>query len=78
MANKNTIPDQILEIFDSLQWKQVAAEELANFTVTGIESGCGCITICGVYPFLGTQLYVFNIYHNEESAYLQIQRAMVP
>ena len=71
MENRNTIPDQILEKFDNLQFEQVTAAELNNFTVTGIdETGCGCITLCG--------LYVFNIYYDEESAYMQFQRALIP
>ena len=79
MENRNTIPDQILEKFDNLQFEQVTAAELNNFTVTGIdETGCGCITLCGLYPIKGMQLYVFNIYYDEESAYMQFQRALIP
>ena len=78
MKKTSTLPDQILEKFDDLQFEQVTAAELNNFTVTGIDGeGLGCITLCGLYPLLGTQLYVFNIYQDEESAFMQFQRAMV-
>lgn len=78
MKKTSTLPDQILEKFDDLQFEQVTAKELNNFTITGIDSeGLGCITLCGLYPLLGTQLYVFNIYQDEESAFMQFQRAMV-
>lgn len=78
MNRINTLPDQVLEKFDDLQFEQVTAAELNNFTVTGIDGeGLGCITLCGLYPLLGTQLYVFNIYQDEESAFMQFQRAMV-
>lgn len=84
MANKTTtkateIPAAVLEAFDNLNWEDVTAEALAGFTITGIDGGgCECITLCGIYPFQGTTLYVFNIYHDEESAYMKYQRAMVP
>ena len=62
MKKTSTLPDQILEKFDDLQFEQVTAKELNNFTITGIDGeGLGCITLCGLYPILGTQLYVFNI-----------------
>lgn len=78
MKKTSTLPDQILEKFDDLQFEQVSAKELNNFTITGIDGeGLGCITLCGLYPLLGTQLYVFNIYQDEESAFMQFQRAMV-
>lgn len=78
MKKTSTLPDQILEKFDDLQFEQVTAAELNNFTITGIDGeGLGCITLCGLYPLLGTQLYVFNIYQDEESAFMQFQRAMV-
>ncbi len=78
MKKTSTLPDQILEKFDDLQFEQVTAAELNNFTVTGIDGeGLGCITLCGLYPLLGTQLYVFNIYQDEENAFMQFQRAMV-
>lgn len=58
MKKTSTLPDQILEKFDDLQFEQVTAAELNNFTVTGIDGeGLGCITLCGLYPLLGTQLY---------------------
>ena len=78
MKKTSTLPDQVLEKFDDLQFEQVTAAELNNFTITGIDGeGLGCITLCGLYPLLGTQLYVFNIYQDEESAFMQFQRAMV-
>lgn len=78
MKKTSTLPDQVLEKFDDLQFEQVTAAELNNFTITGIDGeGIGCITLCGLYPLLGTQLYVFNIYQDEESAFMQFQRAMV-
>ena len=78
MRKTSTLPDQVLEKFDDLQFEQVTAAELNNFTITGIDGeGLGCITLCGLYPLLGTQLYVFNIYQDEESAFMQFQRAMV-
>ena len=78
MKKTSTLPDQILEKFDDLQFEQVTAKELNNFTITGIDGeGLGCITLCGLYPLLGTQLYVFNIYQDEESAFMQFQRAIV-
>ena len=78
MKKTSTLPDQILEKFDDLQFEQVTAAELNNFTITGIDGeGLGCITLCGLYPLLGTQLYVFNIYQDEENAFMQFQRAMV-
>lgn len=84
MANKTTtkateIPAAVLEAFDNLTWEDVTAEALAGFTVTGVDgAGCECITLCGIYPLMGEQLYVFSIYHDEESAFMKYQRAMVP
>lgn len=78
MKKTSTLPDQVLEKLDDLQFEQVTAAELNNFTITGIDGeGLGCITLCGLYPLLGTQLYVFNIYQDEESAFMQFQRAMI-
>lgn len=51
MKKTSTLPDQILEKFDDLQFEQVTAAELNNFTITGIDGeGLGCITLCGLYP----------------------------
>ena len=71
------IPAAVLETFDNLTWENVSIETLAGFVVQGVENGCGSITLYGTYPVLGIG-YVFNIFSDEENAYMQFQRAQIP
>ena len=82
MQNNKTaagIPAEVLDVFDNLNWEDVPAEALENFTITGIESACECITLCGIYPMKSAQLYVIScLLPDEGSAYTKFQRAQVP
>ena len=86
MQNNKTaagIPAEVLDVFDNLNWEDVPAEALENFTITGIENACECITLCGIYPMKSAQLYVIScilpgFLPDEDSAYTKFQRAAVP
>ena len=76
---KAGIPAEVLDVFDNLNLEDVPAEALENFTITGIESECECITLCGIYPMKSAQLYVIScLLPDEDSAYTKFQRAQVP
>lgn len=82
MQNNKTaagIPAEVLDVFDNLNWEDVPAETLKNFTITGIENACECITLCGIYPMKSEQLYAIScLLPDEGSAYTKFQRAQVP
>lgn len=82
MQNNKTaagIPAEVLDVFDNLNWEDAPAETLKNFTITGIENACECITLCGIYPMKSEQLYVIScLLPDEGSAYTKFQRAQVP
>lgn len=82
MQNNKTaagIPAEVLDVFDNLNWEDVPAEALENFTIIGIENACECITLCGIYPMKSAQLYVIScLLPDEDSVYTKFQRAQVP
>lgn len=75
---KGTIPAEVLEKIDNLEWEDTTLEALRGFKSDGTENNAPSgITLYGFYPENVTQHYLIFIFPDDENAGFRFQRAAV-